>query len=122
MSPVSASSATSSRSAARHPSGRRVEFASVPVHPGVLELAGRGVVTGASARNWAGCADAVTLMRPDRDVERALLTDPQTSGGLLVACAPDAVDAVLDVFRNEGFVDAAAVGHVTAGPPRIVAR
>ncbi len=94
----------------------------MPVHPGVLDLARQGIVTGASARNWAGCADAVTLMRPDHDVERALLTDPQTSGGLLVACAPDALDAVLAVFRDEGFADAATVGNITAGPPRIVVR
>ena len=94
----------------------------MPVHPGVLDLARQGIVTGASARNWAGCADAVTLTRPDHDVERALLTDPQTSGGLLVACAPDALDAVLAVFRDEGFADAATVGNITAGPPRIVVR
>jgi len=102
--------------------GATIEFARVPVHPGALDLARQGIVTGASARNWAGCAEAVTLMRPDSDVERALLTDPQTSGGLLVACAPDALDAVLAVFRNEGFADAATVGSITAGPPRIVVR
>jgi selenide,water dikinase len=53
---------------------------------------------------------------------RALLTDPQTSGGLLVACAPEAVDAVLGVFQGEGHADAAVVGAVEpAGPlgPRI---
>ncbi len=102
--------------------GATIEFARVPLHPGVLDLARDGNVTGASARNWAGCADSVTLTRPDDAVERALLTDPQTSGGLLVACAPDAVDALLTVFRDEGFVDAAAIGSITAGPPRIVVR
>ncbi len=81
-----------------------------------------GLVTGASARNWAGCGEAVRLADPDSDVERALLTDPQTSGGLLVACAPDAVDAVLAVFHHEGFAEAAVIGNVTAGPPRIVVR
>ena len=75
--------------------GATIEFARIPLHPGVLGLAGEGLVTGASARNWAGCAESVTLARDDNAVERALLTDPQTSGGLLVACAPDAVDAVL---------------------------
>jgi len=102
--------------------GATIEFARVPLHPGVLELAGAGMVTGASARNWAGCADAVTLARPENDVERALLTDPQTSGGLLVACAADAIDAVLAVFRNEGFADAAVIGTITAGSSRIVVR
>jgi len=102
--------------------GATIEFARVPVHPGVLELAGAGMVTGASARNWAGCADTVTFVREDSGVERALLTDPQTSGGLLVACAVDAVDEVLAVFRNEGFEGAAVIGTITAGTPRIVVR
>jgi selenide,water dikinase len=64
----------------------------------------------------------VTLARPEDAVERALLTDPQTSGGLLVACAPDAADAVLAVFRAEGFADAAMIGNVAAGPPRVAVR
>jgi selenide,water dikinase len=102
--------------------GATIEFARVPLHPGVLELAGAGMVTGASARNWAGCADAIALTRPGNEVERALLTDPQTSGGLLVACAAEAVDAVLAVFRDEGFEGAAAIGSITTGTPRIVVR
>jgi selenide,water dikinase len=99
-----------------------IDFARVPLHPGVADLARQGLVTGASARNWAGCSDAVTLARPEDAVERALLTDPQTSGGLLVACAPDAADAVLAVFRAEGFADAAMIGNVAAGPPRVAVR
>ena len=51
---------------------------------------------------------------------RALLTDPQTSGGLLAACAPAAVEEVLAVFRNEGFEHAAVVGEITAGVPHVV--
>ena len=39
--------------------GATIEFARVPLHPGVLDLPVEGIVTGASARNWAGCADAV---------------------------------------------------------------
>jgi selenide,water dikinase len=92
------------------------------LHPQVADLARQGFVTGASARNWAGCGDAVTLARSDDAVERALLTDPQTSGGLLVACADDAADEVLAVFRAEGFADASVIGRIEPGPPRIVVR
>ena len=53
------------------------------------------------------------------DAERALLTDPQTSGGLLVACAPEAVADVLAIFRREGFAAAAEIGAITAGAPRV---
>ena len=53
--------------------------------------------------------------------DQALLTDPQTSGGLLVACAPAALDAVLAVFRRHGFDTAAVVGAVAASSatPRV---
>jgi len=102
--------------------GATIDFARIPLHPGVADLAREGIVTGASARNWAGCGESVSLARPDDAVERALLTDPQTSGGLLVACAPDAVDEVLRVFSAEGFAEAALIGSLAAGPPRIVVR
>jgi selenide,water dikinase len=96
-----------------------VDWSSVPLLPGASELAGAGIVTGASARNWAGYGDAVTFAAGAPEVARALLTDPQTSGGLLVACAPDAVEAVLQVFRREGFGHAAVIGEVAPGAPRI---
>jgi selenide, water dikinase len=54
------------------------------------------------------------------DVEQALLTDPQTSGGLLVSCAPDAVDQVLETFHADGFAEAAVIGEIVAGPPRVM--
>jgi selenide,water dikinase len=55
-------------------------------------------------------------------VDRALLTDPQTSGGLLVSCEPSAVDAVMAVFSRHGFEQAAVIGSVKAasGSPRLV--
>ena len=87
--------------------GATIDFAAVPRHPGTLELAREGLFTGASGRNWGGYGTAVTLGAGVGDAEQALLTDPQTSGGLLVACAPDAVDEVLAVFRREGFGSAA---------------
>jgi len=78
----------------------------------------QGHKTGASARNWDGYGELVNLGRWG-DLEQALLTDPQTSGGLLVACAPDAVDRVLDVFRADGFEQAAAIGELVAGAPGV---
>jgi selenide,water dikinase len=91
-----------------------VRFSALPLLPGVESLAAQGFVTGASERNWAGYGDDVTL-HDVTDVQRALLTDPQTSGGLLVACAPAAVDAVLEVFRAERFDRAALIGEVADG-------
>jgi selenide,water dikinase len=102
--------------------GATIDFTSVPRHPGTLELAREGLFTGASGRNWGGYGTAVTLGSGVGDAEQALLTDPQTSGGLLVACAPDAVDEVLAVFTREGFGSAAVIGEVTAGAPRVTVR
>ncbi len=99
-----------------------VDFDLVPLHPGVLELAGEGLFTGASGRNWASYGKDVQLPEGFDAAKHALLTDPQTSGGLLVACAPDAVDGVLDVFRADGFDRAAVIGRVAAGPARVVVR
>jgi selenide,water dikinase len=70
------------------------------------------MVTGASGRNWAAYGDEIRLADSVAAVDKALLTDPQTSGGLLVACAPDAVEQVLAVFARHGFAAAAEVGEI----------
>jgi selenide,water dikinase len=95
-----------------------VRFADAPLLPGVAALAAEGCVTGASARNWDGYGHDVVL-RGLGDVERALLTDPQTSGGLLVACDQHAVDAVLGIFREAGFARAAVIGSLSAGAAQV---
>lgn len=96
--------------------GVRIDMPRVPLLPGVAELAARGFVTGASGRNWAGYGKDVQLDAAISPVQQALLTDPQTSGGLLVSCSADAVDQVLAIFREEGFHEAAVIGDVIDGP------
>ncbi|PUA16522.1 selenide, water dikinase SelD [Glaciimonas sp. PCH181] len=91
----------------------------IPLLPDVQRLAEQGYITGASGRNWDGYGREVILDDAITSVQKALLTDPQTSGGLLVSCAPDAVDAVLALFQREGFADAAVVGEMQAGAPGI---
>ncbi len=102
--------------------GAIVDWAKVPLHPQVIELARAGTFTGASGRNWVGYGKDVVLGDGIGDAERALVTDPQTSGGLLVACAPETADEVLAIFRREGFERAAVIGSMTAGPPRVTVR
>ena len=92
-----------------------IEWNQVPVLEGVRELARAGFVTGASGRNWAGYGAEIAVPKGFDDAELALLTDPQTSGGLLVSCAPETVDQVLAVFRNHGFGQAAVIGQARAG-------
>ena len=90
----------------------RIHWAQVPLLGGVRELAGQGLVTGASGRNWAAYGAEVALPEGFAPPDQALLTDPQTSGGLLVACAPDSLGDVLSIFQQQGFGDAAVVGRV----------
>ena len=99
-----------------------IDWAAVPVLAGVRELAAQGCITGASGRNWAGYGAEVDLPAEMADTERALLSDPQTSGGLLVSCAPSALDAVLAVFQRHGFGAAAVIGAVEPGAPRLTVR
>jgi selenide,water dikinase len=97
----------------------KLRWDAIPLLPGAVEFASQGILTGASGRNWAGYGERVKLSSRLGDAERGVLTDPQTSGGLLVACAPGAVDAVLETFRREGFESAAVVGEITQGTPGI---
>ena len=98
----------------------QIDWAKVPLLPGVRDLAAMGLVTGASGRNWASYGGDVTLPAGFLDADRALLTDPQTSGGLLVSCAPAQTDEVLAIFRRGGFEHASVVGRIVDGPGRLI--
>jgi selenide,water dikinase len=97
----------------------RISLPSIPFLPGVEALAAQGYITGASGRNWAGYSKDVRLAAGVTAQQQALLCDPQTSGGLLVACAATAVDEVLALFRAEGFAQAAVIGEMAEGTPGI---
>ena len=96
-----------------------IDWRGVPLIEGAEALAREGFITGASGRNWAGYGADVRLDAALPSVARDLATDPQTSGGLLVSCRPDTVDAVLACFREGGFPEAAVVGRMVAGPPEL---
>ena len=95
-----------------------VRWNAVPLLTDARELVAAGHVTGGSARNWQGYGSLVDLTSHGA-LEQAILTDPQTSGGLLVACAPEAVNDVLDSFHADGFHRAAVIGEVEAGSPGV---
>jgi len=100
-----------------------IDWQRVPLLRGVRELALQGNITGASGRNWAAYGSEVSLPTDFAPVDQALLSDPQTSGGLLVTCAPEAVDAVLTIFRQLGFDDACEIGQIAcAGGANLVLR
>lgn len=99
--------------------GAEIDAKAVPVFAGARALAERGVRTGASARNWRSVADMIDAPAQWPEHERDLFCDPQTSGGLLVSCAPEAVEEVLALFARHGHENVGAVGRVTGSDPRI---
>jgi selenide, water dikinase len=99
-----------------------IDFAALPVLPAALELAKKGYAPGAAARNWKSYGHDVVLPEGMADWQKNLLCDPQTSGGLLVSCAPEAVDKVLHVFRDEGFDYACVIGELKSGEAKVTVR
>jgi selenide,water dikinase len=96
-----------------------IRFESLPILSAAKHLAQDGYVTGASERNWASVAAHVTLPPAMPGWQKNLLTDPQTSGGLLVACDRATAPRVLDIFRQQGFEHACEIGVLKAGPAAI---
>lgn len=99
-----------------------IDANALPLLTEVEALAQKGFVTGASHRNWASYGEAVHLPEGLPEHRRHLFTDPQTSGGLLVAVAPDAAARVLDQIRAAGYPRAAIVGRVVEGAPSVTVR
>ena len=99
--------------------GADLKFDRIPIMEAARALAAQGFVTGASDRNWASCGAEVILPAAAPDWHRKILTDPQTSGGLLVACDASAAPEVLALFKRAGFARAAEIGQLVAGSPHI---
>src|SRR6059058_3582457 len=92
-----------------------VKFDALPLIAEALDWAKQGIATGASERNWQSYGREVELPAAFPDWRKKLITDPQTSGGLLVACAPQAVQRVLKEFDGQ----AKEIGRLLAGAPKL---
>jgi selenide,water dikinase len=95
-----------------------VSLGAVPLLAHAGKLAQQGCVTGASHRNWTSYSDGIVLPDGLPDWQRHLLTDPQTSGGLLIACAPQRADAILRMIVEAGYPFARRIGYAEAGPAK----
>lgn len=96
-----------------------IDLKAVPFLSKAQVLAQEGYVTGASHRNWKSYEAGVTLPAGCPDWQRHLLTDPQTSGGLLVACAPGQAEALLREIKAAGYPAAAIIGEARSGTPGV---
>jgi selenide,water dikinase len=97
-----------------------IKSVALPILKECAVLAQRGFVTGASARNWKSYDTSVMLPDGTTEWQRQLYCDPQTSGGLLVACAPERVAGLLETIIAAGFPLARIIGDVREGEPRVV--
>lgn len=96
-----------------------VKFDQVPVLSEALPLAQQGIGPGAIGRNLASYGHTVDFAPALEEWKQRLLADAQTSGGLLVAVAPENVDEVLARFRETGFAQASVIGQMKQGAPRV---
>ena len=99
--------------------GARLKFDQIPILSEALPLARQGIGPGAIERNLASYAQEIEFAPHLEIWQQRLLADAQTSGGLLAAVSPDAVDEVLSCFHRAGFAQAAVIGTMQQGAPRI---
>jgi selenide,water dikinase len=93
----------------------QVQWDAIPVIQEATQHAKADIYTGASTRNWAGYGSEVRLASNLAEWQQNLLTDPQTSGGLLISCAPEQEAEVLSILNTGGFASAKKIGHFAAG-------
>lgn len=97
-----------------------IEFGRLPLIGEAVQHVQAGIVPGAAARNWASFSAEIRLTDGLAEWQQRILTDPQTSGGLLIACAPEGVDEVLALARAEGATEAAVIGCLNVGAPSLI--
>jgi selenide,water dikinase len=96
-----------------------ITYERVPLLADAEHLVKSGYKTGASTRNWSSYGNAVTLPPDFPDWKSSLLTDPQTSGGLLIACSPANADALRNEIEAAGYPRARIIGYASEGPAQI---
>jgi selenide,water dikinase len=99
--------------------GARIRFDDIPILSAARHYAQAGHVTGASSRNWSSFGKDIDLPSDFAPWQANLLTDPQTAGGLLVACTASSAERILQLFRRDGFDDARIIGEVLPGAAKI---
>lgn len=92
----------------------QVSLEHLPLIETAAAFAREGVFTGASTRNWAAYSADVMWPAHAPLWQRHMVTDPQTSGGLLITCDVQAVAHVLHTLSQAGFAQAAVIGTMVA--------
>ena len=96
-----------------------INFHDLPLIRSAVMLAEKGVAAGATRRNWNNQKDFVSIEEPLKESQKMLLSDPQTSGGLLVTCASESAHDIVKIFHDQGFPEASIIGELSEGDPSI---
>ena len=95
--------------------GAEVRIDALPLIGEAAALVRDGIATGASTRNWASYGSGVRLPASAPEWQQKLVTDPQTSGGLLIACDERALDAVQAAIADAQGESGTVIGRMVAG-------
>jgi selenide,water dikinase len=93
----------------------QIQWDSIPVITEAVKLVKEDIFTGASPRNWLGYGHEIQMGSHLHAWQQNLFSDPQTSGGLLISCSPEATEHVLEILRADGFMQAQKIGHFVEG-------
>jgi selenide,water dikinase len=93
----------------------KLQWDAIPVISEAVTLVQADIFTGASTRNWLGYGNEITVASHLKLWHQNILSDPQTSGGLLISCAPECEAEVLTILKADGFMDAKKIGGFVSG-------
>jgi selenide,water dikinase len=93
----------------------QIQWDAIPVIAEAVKLVKEDIFTGASPRNWLGYGHEIQMASHLSTWQQNLLSDPQTSGGLLISCSPESTEQVLEMLRTDGFTQAQTIGHFVEG-------
>jgi len=99
--------------------GADLWFDALPLLAQTKRFAKSGLGTGGAIRNWKSYGHEVDLPDDSPDWWRGVLCDPQTSGGLLIACSNDSAPEVLELLALRKFDRASVVGEFRKSVPRV---
>lgn len=97
--------------------GFEINVEQIPLLPGAKDYAGWGMVPGGARRNLKYLKEVVEWTEGVSEIDLDLLSDPQTSGGLLVAVPSEKEKQLLEALKTRGVAMAQVIGHVTESHP-----
>jgi selenide,water dikinase len=96
-----------------------IDWQALPFLVDAVALVKSGCVTGASRRNWASYGEHIVIPADWPEWQRHLLTDPQTSGGLLIACTSARAEEIARSIVDDGYPSVRIIGCVAEGPASV---